>query len=30
VADHDNIAKVLERLDRLERARGIEPPGLSL
>ena len=28
--DHDNIAKVRERLDRLERARGIEPPGLSL
>jgi hypothetical protein len=30
VPDHDNIAKVLDRLDRLERARGIEPPGLSL
>jgi AAA domain len=30
VPDHDNIAKVLERLDRLERARDIEPPGLSL
>jgi conjugative relaxase-like TrwC/TraI family protein len=30
VPDHDNIAKVVERLDRLERARGIEPPGLSL
>jgi hypothetical protein len=30
VPDHDNIAKVRERLDRLEQARGIEPPGLSL
>jgi hypothetical protein len=28
--EHDDIAKVLERLDRLERPRTIEPPGLSL
>jgi hypothetical protein len=28
--EHDDITKVLERLDRLQRARTIEPPGLSL
>jgi hypothetical protein len=28
--EHDDIAKVRERLDRLQRARSIEPPGLSL
>jgi len=28
--EHNDIAKVLERLDRLERPRTIEPPGLSL
>jgi hypothetical protein len=28
--EHADIGKVLERLDRLERARSIEPPGLSL
>jgi hypothetical protein len=28
--EHDDIAKVRQRLDRLQRARTIEPPGLSL
>jgi hypothetical protein len=28
--EHDDIAKVRRRLDRLQRARSIEPPGLSL
>jgi hypothetical protein len=28
--EQDDIAKVRERLDRLQRARIIEPPGLSL
>jgi conjugative relaxase-like TrwC/TraI family protein len=28
--ERDDIAKVLQRLDRLERAQTIEPPGLSL
>jgi uncharacterized coiled-coil protein SlyX len=30
VLERSGTAKVLERLDRLERARDIEPPGLSL
>ena len=28
--EHDDIANVVERLDRLERVRAIDPPGLSL
>jgi len=28
--EHDDIAKVRQRLDRLQRARTSEPPGLSL
>jgi hypothetical protein len=28
--EHDDIAKVRERLDRLQRVRSMEPPGLSL
>jgi hypothetical protein len=28
--EHNDLATVRERLDRLQRARAVEPPGLSL